>query len=68
MYDSHSTENNFISKISDIIEENLSNEQFGVSELAREVGMSRSQIHRKMIALSNQSSLYLRLNVLTTIT
>ncbi len=48
MYDSHSTENDFISKISDIIEENLSNEQFGVSELAREVGMSRSNLLRKI--------------------
>ncbi len=48
MYDSHSTENNFLSKISDLIEANLSNEQFGVSELAREVGMSRSNLLRKI--------------------
>ena len=48
MHDSHSTENNFLSKISDIIEANLSNEQFGVSELAREVGMSRSNLLRKI--------------------
>ncbi len=48
MPDSLSTENDFLSKIKEIIEETISNEQFGVSELAREVGMSRSNLLRKI--------------------
>ncbi len=45
----------FINRLTEITEANLQNEQFGVSELAREMGMSRSHIHRRLIALSNQS-------------
>ena len=37
MPDPHTIENDFLSKITEIIEENISNEQFGVSELARKV-------------------------------
>jgi len=48
MPDSQSIENDFISKITSIIEENLSNDQFGVSELAAKVGMSRSNLLRKV--------------------
>jgi len=39
---------NFIRQITQIIEENISNEQFGVSELADTVGMSRSNLLRKI--------------------
>jgi len=45
----------FLKKLSGIIETNLKNEQFGVSELAREMGMSRSHIHRKLKSITNQS-------------
>ena len=45
----------FIKRLLKIMEEHIGDEKFGVEQLAREVGMSRSQIHRKMIALSNQS-------------
>ena len=48
MPDSPSIENDFLSKITEIIEENLSDEKFGVSELAREIGMSRSNLLRKV--------------------
>ena len=48
MPDSPSIENEFLSKITEIIEENLSDEKFGVSELAREIGMSRSNLLRKV--------------------
>jgi TolB-like protein/AraC-like DNA-binding protein/Tfp pilus assembly protein PilF len=41
-------ENDFLNRITRIIEENISNEQFGVSELAREAGMSRSNLLRKV--------------------
>ena len=41
-------ENDFLNKITDILVENLSNERFGVSELAHEMGMSRSNLLRKV--------------------
>ena len=49
-------ENNFLTKITEIIEENLSNEQFGVSELASETGMSRSNLLRKIKKLTELSA------------
>ena len=47
--------NDFLNRITQIIEENISNEQFGVSELAREIGMSRSNLLRKIKKPSNLS-------------
>lgn len=41
-------EQDFIKKITGIIEENISDEQFGVSELAAAIGMSRSNLLRKI--------------------
>jgi len=38
----------FLTRLQEIIEENISNEQFGVSELAGEMGMSRSNLLRKV--------------------
>ena len=38
----------FIQKLTAIVEDNLENEQFGVSELAGEIGISRSQLNRKL--------------------
>jgi TolB-like protein/AraC-like DNA-binding protein/Tfp pilus assembly protein PilF len=38
----------FLTRLTQIIEENLSNEHFGVSELANEVAMSRSNLLRKV--------------------
>ena len=55
MQDSPSIENDFLKQITEIIEENISNEQFGVSELAREAGMSRSNLLRKIKKLTNLS-------------
>ena len=55
MPNSPSTENDFLNKVSEIIEENISNEQFGVSELAREIGMSRSNLLRKIKKLTKLS-------------
>ncbi len=49
MSESHSHENEFINKITKIVEINLSNEHFGVSGLAKELSMSRSNLHRKVI-------------------
>ena len=55
MPETHSIEKDFINRLTDIILENISNEQFGVSELASEVGMSRSNLLRKVKKLTNLS-------------
>ncbi len=55
MQDSNSRENDFLTQCTEIIEENISNKQFGVSELAQEVGMSRSNLLRKIKTLTNLS-------------
>ncbi|NIT55658.1 MAG: helix-turn-helix domain-containing protein [Aliifodinibius sp.] len=39
-----------------IIEEHIDDENFSVENLGMEVGMSRSQIHRKLRAITNQSA------------
>ncbi len=51
-----SVDQRFIAKIIRVIEENLSNEEFSVEELGREIGMSRSQLHRKLVALTDSSA------------
>ena len=48
MSESGSIENHFLNKITEIIEEHISNEQFGVSELAEATNMSRSNLLRKV--------------------
>jgi len=48
-------ENDFLNKIAAIVEENLSDERFGVSELAHAIGMSRSNLLRKIKKLNGQS-------------
>ena len=55
MSDLHSTENDFLNQLTQIIEENISNEQFGVSELANKIGMSRSNLLRKIKKSTNLS-------------
>jgi len=55
MPDNQSFANDFIRQIATIVEKNLSNEQFGVSELAEELNMSRSNLLRKVRKLSNLS-------------
>jgi DNA-binding response OmpR family regulator len=50
-----SAEENFLHKVMQAIETNMSEEDFGVEELAKEVTMSRSQLHRKLMALTGQS-------------
>lgn len=44
----------FLQRVLETIEENLDDETFGVVELAGEVGMSRSQLHRKLKALADK--------------
>ena len=44
-----------VEKLKKAVDDNLTNEQFGVEELARNIGMSRSQLHRKLHAATGQS-------------
>lgn len=45
----------FIQKCLRIVEENYQNEDFGVTELARALGMNRSQLYNKLTALTNMN-------------
>jgi AraC-like DNA-binding protein len=45
----------FYKKLAEIVEANLENEQFGVEDLVREIGLSRSQVHRKLHEDTGQS-------------
>ncbi len=45
----------FLKRVMGIVETRLGNEAFSVEDLAREAGMSRSQLHRKLTALTGQS-------------
>ena len=56
MSDPDSIKDDFLSKITAVIENNISNEQFGVSELADEIGMSRSNLLRKVKKLTKISA------------
>lgn len=55
MPESNTIETDFLKKLAGIIEDNISDEQFGVSELAAVVGMSRSNLLRKVKKQSNLS-------------
>lgn len=51
----------FLEKVLAVAEAHLDEEDFSIEDFARQVGMSRSQLHRKLHALTNQSaSLFLR--------
>ncbi len=45
----------FLKNVMHAIEQNMDEEEFGVEELAKEVAMSRSQLHRKLVALIDKS-------------
>lgn len=46
----------FLAKVSAVIERHLGEEQFGVAELSRKLGMSRTQLHRNLRALQQPSA------------
>ena len=56
MTDPLSSDQLFIRKLREIVEANLSQEAFDVEELAREAGMSRSAVHRKLRNLGKQNA------------
>ena len=51
----NSTDSVFIKKLTNIVEANLSDENFGVKELSEKSRMNRSQIHRRLKSINNQS-------------
>lgn len=51
----HAVVGTFLGKLRDAVDANLTNDQFGVEELARQMGMSRSQLHRKLTTTTGQS-------------
>ena len=48
-------ESDFFNPLNAVVEKNISNEQFGVSELADELNMSRSNLLRKVKKETNLS-------------
>lgn len=46
----------FLDDLKAVIEKNIDNELFSVEDLGKAIGMSRSQIHRKLKALTDQSA------------
>jgi signal transduction histidine kinase/DNA-binding response OmpR family regulator len=56
-----SVQQKFLLDLRQVIEDNLDNDQFGVDELGRKLAMSRSQVHRKLKALTDQpATTYIR--------
>tara|TARA_R110000868_G_scaffold320796_4_gene581762 strand:- start:10542 stop:13502 length:2961 start_codon:yes stop_codon:yes gene_type:complete len=51
----NSVDEAFLEKIIKVVEENMGDDQFGVEQLALAIGMSRSQLHRKLKALLGQA-------------
>ncbi|HYQ56140.1 MAG TPA: helix-turn-helix domain-containing protein [Draconibacterium sp.] len=45
----------FLARLSKIVEANLSDEHFGVSELAKEIGLSRSQLYLRVKSITKKS-------------
>lgn len=51
-----SLEDSFLSKLNSILDNHISDESFNVDQLSDEMFMSRTQIHRKLKAITNQST------------
>jgi AraC-like DNA-binding protein len=51
-----SMDDEFLQEVVHVIKENLDNESLSVEDIGREVGFSRSQLHRKLKAVINKSA------------
>ena len=49
-------EDEFVLQVKELVESNLDDEDFGIQEICRSVGVSRTQMHRKLKALTGLSS------------
>jgi len=56
MTENPSIDQALVEKLITIIEVNLENEKFGVAELATEIGLSRSQLHRRLQDINGKST------------
>lgn len=52
----HIQEDAFLEKLRNTVNANLESEEFGIGELCGELGVSRTQLHRKLKALTNKST------------
>jgi signal transduction histidine kinase/DNA-binding response OmpR family regulator len=50
----NSVDEQFLNRMVSVVESNMGNELFGVEQLSNALGMSRSQLHRKLAALIDQ--------------
>ncbi len=46
----------FLKRVSDAIDRNIEDEAFGIADLCKELGVSRSKLHRKLKSLSGKSA------------
>jgi len=54
-------EDKFVAKLQSLLYDHLSDDTFGIDEICREMGVSRTQLHRKLKALTGKSaSIYIR--------
>ena len=51
-----SVQQKFVEDLKEIIENNIDNSQYSVEDLGKEIAMSRSQVHRKLKAITDQSA------------
>ena len=56
MSESRSANEQFLDTVHQIIDENIDNEAFSVEKLAKDIGLSRSMLHRKLMQLSGRSA------------
>jgi signal transduction histidine kinase/ligand-binding sensor domain-containing protein/DNA-binding response OmpR family regulator len=51
----------FMNRVTDVLDKHIAEEEFSIEEFGKEIGMSRTQLHRKLKALTGKSaSLYMR--------
>lgn len=48
-------EDEFMGKVRQVLEENLADDEFGISQLCRELAVSRTQLYRKFKSVSNKT-------------
>lgn len=46
----------FLIRLLELLEKNYSNDRYGIVEICREIGISRTQLHRKLIAITGQTA------------
>ena len=61
MAENLSSDESFLSKVDLLLDQNIENENYGVSELVSDLGMSRTHLHRKLDSITGKStSSYIR--------